>query len=84
MSELIPIKDNMSLLRDSETNSIVNVNKSQYNNYMRLKEQTKKEKEKYYDLEKDLLKVKDDIAEIKNLLRNFINESKWYFIKWHE
>jgi hypothetical protein len=75
MSELIPVKDNMGLLRDPKTNAIINSNKSQYNNYMRLKEQKEKEKENYYNLEEEILKVKDDITEIKNLLRKIVDES---------
>ena len=74
MSDLIPIKDTIGLLRDPKTNSIVNVNRFQYNNYMKLKQQKEKEKENYYNLEEDLLKVKNDINEIKDLLRRLINE----------
>jgi hypothetical protein len=75
MSELIPVKDNMGLLRDPKTNAIINSNKSQYNNYVRLREQKEKEKENYYNLEEEILKVKDDITEIKNLLRKIVDES---------
>jgi len=74
MSELIPVKDNVGLLRDPQTNAIVNCNKSQYDNYMRLREQKEKEKENYYNLEEEILKVKDDIAEIKNLLKKMAYE----------
>jgi hypothetical protein len=74
MSELIPVKDNVGLSRDPQTNAIVNCNKSQYDNYMRLREQKEKEKENYYNLEEEILKVKDDIAEIKNLLKKMAYE----------
>ena len=74
MSDLIPIKDTIGLLRDPKTNSIINANKFQYNNYMKLKEQKEMEKKNYYNLEEDLLKVKNDIDEIKTLLRKLINE----------
>ena len=74
MSDLIPIKDTIGLLRDPKTNSIINANKFQYNNYMKLKEQKEMEKKNYYNLEEDLLKVKNDINEIKTLLRKLINE----------
>jgi hypothetical protein len=74
MSDLIPIKDSIGLLRDPKTNSIVNANRFQYNNYMKLKEQKEREKKNYSNIEEDLLKVKDDITEIKDLLRRLINE----------
>jgi hypothetical protein len=75
MSELIPVKNNMGLLRDPKTNAIINSNKSQYSNYLRLKKQKEKEKENYYNLEEEILKVKDDITEIKNLLRKIVDKS---------
>jgi predicted nucleic acid-binding Zn-ribbon protein len=74
MSDLIPIKDNMGLLRDPKTNSIINVNKSQYNNYMRLKEQKESERKNYNTLEEEVLKMKDDINEIKSMLKMIINQ----------
>jgi hypothetical protein len=41
---------------------------------MKLKEQKEREKKNYSNIEEDLLKVKDDITEIKDLLRRLINE----------
>jgi hypothetical protein len=76
MSDLIPVKDHMGLLRDPETNSIINSNRSQYNNYMRLKEQKEREKKNSVNFEKELLEVKNDINEIKDLLRRILNEPK--------
>jgi hypothetical protein len=32
-------------------------------------------------MENDLASVKDDLNEIKNLLRSLVNESKWYSIR---
>jgi hypothetical protein len=76
MSDLIPVKDHLGLLRDPKTNAIINSNNSQYNSYIRLKEQKEKEKEKYYNFEEELSKVKNDIEEIKSLLKNFIDGCK--------
>jgi hypothetical protein len=74
MSDLIPIKDHLGLLRDPETNSIINVSRSQYNNYLRLKEQKRKEKENSLNLEEEVLKLKDDINEIKTMLKSILNQ----------
>jgi len=74
MSDLIPIKDQLGLLRDPYTNSIVNTSKSQYNNYLRLKEQKRKEKENHLNLEEEVLKLKDDINEIKSMLKSILNQ----------
>jgi hypothetical protein len=76
MRDLIPVEDNMGLLRDPKTNSIINNNKSQYNDYLRLKNQKEKENKKIQDLENDLNNIKCDLNEIKCLLMNLNNISK--------
>lgn len=64
----------MGLLRDPKTNSIINANKSQYNNYIRLKEQKESERKNYNSLEEEVLKMKDDINEIKSMLKMILNQ----------
>lgn len=76
MDNLIPIENTTSLLRDPETNSIINNSKTQYKNYIRLKEQKEKEKEKNLLLEEEISKMKTDLEDIKSLLRRMIDESK--------
>jgi hypothetical protein len=65
-----------NLLRDPKTNSIINNNTTEYQQYL-IKRDIKSEKEqKVQDLEKDLAALKEDINEIKFLLRGLINESR--------
>jgi hypothetical protein len=70
------VKGNSNLVRDIGTNAILNTNMSEYNNYLRMKNIKESENKKIVDMENDLASVKDDLNEIKNLLRSLVNESK--------
>jgi hypothetical protein len=75
-NDLIPIKDNLGLMRDPKTHAIVNSSSSQYQNYLRLKKQKEIEGGKIRNIEEEMDSIKDELSEIKNLLRSLINESK--------
>lgn len=64
------------MLRDQRTNSIINTNMSEYNDYLSRKNIKNEEKQKIQNLESELASIKDDISEIKNLLRGIANGSK--------
>lgn len=72
----LKIEGSSNLLRDPNTNSIVNNNMSEYQEYIARRELKNKENEKIQNLEDDLANMKSDIQEIKSLLRSFINESR--------
>jgi hypothetical protein len=74
MNELIQIKDNSNLLRDANTNSILNSNRSEYENYLQLKSKKEFEKEKIKFIETEVNQIKSDISEIKNLIKSFIEK----------
>lgn len=65
-----------SLVRDNSTNAILNTNMSDYQNYKNLKQVKESENQKLQRLEDDMNRLKDDIGEIKNLLRALTYESK--------
>jgi len=62
------------LLRDETTKSIINTNVSDYDNYLKMKAIKEKESQKIQKIEDDLDSLKNDINEIKNLLRNLVND----------
>lgn len=66
---LIPVDGHHNLFRDPDTGAILNNDKSGYMQYMRLKEQRQREKS-------ELDQLKNDIAEIKSLLREITNGSR--------
>lgn len=64
------------LYRDPKTNSIINRNMSEYQEYVSRKNMKNEENQKIQNLEVDLANMKNDLNEIKNLLRGLINESR--------
>ncbi len=63
---MIPVKGHKGLFRDEESGAIINTNVSEYNNYMDMKNKKQSEKD-------ELDKIKSDIQEIKNLLKELVN-----------
>ena len=64
------------LKRDPRTNSIINTNMSEYQEYITKRNKKSEEKEKVQNLEEDLANMRSDIDEIKNLLRSLVNGSQ--------
>ena len=62
-----------SLIRDENTNAILNTNSSEYENYIRMRAKRKEGTDKIDNMENDLKSLKDDINEIKTLLRALSN-----------
>lgn len=73
--DYIKVKGHDNLLRDPKTNSIINTNMSEYNGYISRRDSKLKETQKVQNLESDVANMKEDLNEIKFLLRRLINES---------
>ena len=65
-----------SLVRDNSTNAILNTNMNDYQNYKNLKMAKETDGQKLQKLEDDMSRMKNDLDEIKNLLRALTYESK--------
>jgi hypothetical protein len=61
---------------DPKTNSIINTNMSEYKEYLSRRDSKLEENQKIQNLEKDLDSIRNDLDEIKFLLRNLTNGSK--------
>jgi hypothetical protein len=72
----IKVKGHNHLIRDPETNSIINTNMSEYKEYISRRDSKVEENQKVQNLESDVANMKDDLNEIKNLLRSLLNESR--------
>jgi len=68
-SNMIPVEGFKNLYRDETTGAIINYDNFGYNQYLSLRNKKQKEKE-------EIDKLKNDIEEIKSLLKEFINESR--------
>lgn len=71
----VKVKDEINLFRDVSTNAIVNTDMQAYNNYINSKKIKEQESKRIENIENELVDVKSDLNEIKNLLRKLANES---------
>ena len=71
------VEGHSHLLRDSKTNSIINTNMVEYQEYLNRRNVKADENQKIQHLESDVANIKDDLNEIKSLLRSLVNESRW-------
>ena len=73
MSDLIPVEGNNDLVRDPNTEQIINTNTNAYEQYMNRRRQRKLEKEKSLSVEEDLAGLKTEMSETKSLLKELVN-----------
>lgn len=76
MEDLYGVKGNKDLARDPSTNAVVNVNDSEYHNYLARRDAKSKKTQRVQNLEEDLANMKGDIDEIKSLLKELLNGPK--------
>ena len=73
MKNYIPVEGNSDLVRDPNTDQIINTNTTAYEQYINRRKQRKLEKEKSLTIEEDLASLKSEMNEIKSLLRELVN-----------
>ena len=73
MSDLIPVEGNADLVRDPNTDQIINTNRNSYQQYIHRREKRKIEKEKSLNIEEDIANLKSELGEIKSLLKELVN-----------
>ena len=71
--DYVKVKDNEHLIRNTNSNRIVNTNKSEYEEYITRRKLKKSEKNKVDNLERDISTLRNEITEIKDLLRSLVN-----------
>ena len=67
------VEGHSNLVRVDNSNAIVNTNLSEYNNYISLRTKRKQRTNRIDNMENDLKSLKDDINEIKTLLKALSN-----------
>ena len=73
MSNLIPVEGNTDLVRDPNTDQIINTNQSAYQQYVTRRQKRKLEREKSLNVEEDIANLKNELGEIKSLLKELVN-----------
>lgn len=74
-NEYLRVEGHNNLLRDPITNSIINSNMSEYQQYVARKNVKSEENKKIQNLEDDVANIKGDLDEIKSMLRSLVNGS---------
>ena len=69
----IKVEGHPDLIRDSSSKAIVNKNIDEYNTYISINKKREFEKNKINNIESDLSSLKNEINEIKNLLKILIS-----------
>ncbi len=67
------VEGHSNLVRTDNSNAIVNTSSSEYNNYISLRTKRKQGTNRIDNMENDLKSLKDDINEIKTLLKALSN-----------
>ena len=71
--DFVKVKDHQNLLRDPLSNGIINTNKSEYDEYIALRDAAKKAKDSELTMKEDLDNLKGEINEIKSLLKELVH-----------
>ena len=74
MEKYLKVESDKSLARDVDSNAIVNRNKGEFDKFMTLSQKKYEEKKKFDDMRSDLNSLKQDMDEIKTILRNIMNK----------
>ena len=74
MSKHIRVKSDVSLVRDVDSNAIISKNQSEFDKFLKLSQKKYEEKKKFDDMRSDLDSLKQDMDEIKTLLRNIMDK----------
>ena len=67
------VKDNSDLVRDPNTGAILNTNSLDYDKYVAQRKVKNKEHEKTENIERDISTLRQEVDEIKSLLRELVN-----------
>lgn len=73
--EYIQVKDKNYLIRNTDTNAIINNDIKGYEEYENQYKKLYNQNKRIENVEKNVDEIKNDLTEIKNLLRNLANGS---------
>ena len=76
MEKYLKVESDTSLVRDMDSNAIVSKNKTEFDKFLKLSRKKYEEKRKFDQMRGDLDSLKQDMDEIKTLLKNIMD--KWF------
>ena len=74
MNKYVKVKSDVSRVRDVDSNAIISRNQSEFDKFIKLSEKKYAEKKKFDNMRSDLDSLKQDMDEIKTLLRNIMDK----------
>ena len=74
MNKYIKVKSDVSLVRDVDSNAIISKNQGEFDKFIKLSEKKYADKKKFDNMRSDLDSLKQDMNEIKTLLRNIMDK----------
>tara|TARA_B100001996_G_C18479960_1_gene523375 strand:+ start:459 stop:683 length:225 start_codon:yes stop_codon:yes gene_type:complete len=74
MENYLKVESDTSLVRDMNTNAIINQNKSEYDKFLNISRKKYEQKIKFDNLKSDVDSMKTDINEIKTLLKQIVGQ----------
>ena len=73
MNKYVKVKSDVSLVRDVDSNAIISKNQGEFDKFIKLSEKKYADKKKFDNMRSDLDSLKQDMDEIKTLLRNIMD-----------
>jgi hypothetical protein len=70
------IEGHPDLIRDMNTNAILNTNQSGYETYLAMTQAKHKEQNKVEELERNLDTIKEEINQVKSLIQELLNATR--------
>ena len=74
MEKYLKVESDTSLVRDMDSNAIVSKNKTEFDKFLKLSRKKYEEKRKFDQMRGDLDSLKQDMNEIKTLLKNIMDK----------
>ena len=74
MEKYLKVETDKTHVRDMQSNAIVNRNKGEFDKFIKLSQKKYEEKKKFDDMRSDLNSLKQDMDEIKTLLKNIMDK----------
>ena len=71
--DFVKVKNNEHLVKNTKSNFIINTNKAEYDEYLTRRKLKQNEKNKVDNLERDISTLRNEITEIKDMLRSLVN-----------
>ena len=71
--DYVKVKDHDHLIRNTKSNCIINTNKAEYDEYITRRKLKKSEKNKVENIERDISTLRNEITEIKDMVRSLVN-----------